>query len=105
MVKLNDLKNVTKVVKELLINHTSLRNDDDLLYRAVCFQYKPQVVHLSFGDVLKQRQNLGLPSFETVRRTRQKVQATYQELRAEKIVNEARKTKETEYREYARGSV
>lgn len=102
---MNDLKNVTKVVKELLTDHAVLRNDDDLLYRAVCFHHKPQVVHLSFAEVLTTRQILGLPSFETVRRTRQKVQATYPELKGTKRVREARKAKETEYREYARGGV
>lgn len=105
MIKLNELKSVTKIVKTLLKNKPCLRDDDDRLYAAVCILVNPDVMCFSFGEVLAVRNILGLPSFETVRRTRQKVQATYPELKGTKRVREGRKAKETEYREYARGSV
>ncbi len=104
-IRLKDLKSVTKIVKEILQNNPSLRNDDDLLYRKVCFYCMPQVVHLSFSEVLINRRVLGLPSFETVRRSRQKVQELYPELRATERVRGSRKAKETEYRKFARGEV
>ena len=102
---MNDLKKTTKMVKTLLKNKPDLRENDDLLYLAVCYLINAEIPGISFHSVLISRKKLGLPSFETVRRTRQKVQATYPELRAEKKVKEARKAKETEYREYARGGV
>ena len=102
---MNDLKKTTKIVKEILTNDPETRNDDDLLYRNVCKEIYPAVMTQFFGAVLRNRRIYGLPSFETVRRTRQKVQATYPELKGTKRVREARKAKETEYREYARGGV
>lgn len=105
MVELNELKKTTDLVKKLLIQFPELRNDDDLLYRNVCKEIYPAVMTQFFGAVLRNRRIYGLPSFETVRRTRQKVQATYPELKGTKRVREGRKAKETEYREYARGSV
>lgn len=105
MVELNELKRVTKIVKTLLENKPDLRENDDLLYLAVCYLINAEIPGITFHSVLVGRKKLGLPSFETVRRTRQKVQATYPELKGTKRVREGRKAKETEYREYARGSV
>lgn len=105
MIKLNKLKSVTKIVKEILTNDSETRNDDDLLYLTLCNILAPGIAKNSFSTVFLFRRNMGLPSFETVRRSRQKIQATYPELKGTKRVRKARKAKEKEYREYARESV
>mgnify|MGYP006992093064 FL=1 len=54
----------------------------------------------SFEDVLF---NEDLPSFETIRRARQKAQADFPNLRADKAVEAFRAERESEFREFARG--
>ena len=44
-----------------------------------------------------------LPSFESIRRARQKLQAEYADLRADKTVEDKRIEKQVEYLEFARG--
>jgi hypothetical protein len=45
------------------------------------------------------------PAFETVRRTRQKLQAEFPELSGNREVQEHREANEAVFRDYARGSV
>jgi len=47
----------------------------------------------------------GLPAFETVRRSRQKVQATYPDLAATGVVGAFRARNEKVYREFAKSEV
>ena len=57
---------------------------------------------LSFKDGLLMRQELDIPPFESVRRTRQKLQEKYPEFSASVAVSEARAKNETTYRDFAR---
>lgn len=54
----------------------------------------------SFEDVLF---NEDLPSFETIRRARQKAQADFPNLRADETVEAFRSEREAEFRDFARG--
>jgi hypothetical protein len=51
------------------------------------------------------RKDFGFPCFETVRRARQKLQATYPELKACEEVEAVRSENEEAVRDYARGVV
>ena len=56
----------------------------------------------SVPDFLMKLEQKGFPAFETVRRSRQKVQATYPNLAATGAVGEFRARNEKVYREFAK---
>lgn len=60
---------------------------------------------LSVPDFLMNMEQKGLPAFETVRRSRQKVQATYPDLAATGVVGAFRARNEKVYREFAKSEV
>lgn len=103
MGKANELRTTTKLVKEVLENFPATRNSDDLLYIKVCECINPIVINLSFKDMLLKRKEWQIPAFESVRRTRQKVQAKNPELAGNSTVEGHRKINECIFREYARG--
>lgn len=91
----------------VLESHPETRSSDDLLYYYICekklYEKGYGIVHMRFADVWLDRKEYGLPPFETVRRTRQKVQSQHPELRAAADVEAMRMALEDEYRDYARG--
>jgi len=57
---------------------------------------------MSFAEVMEQYKYLGLPSFESVGRTRRKLQAKYPELAGSARVRQLRAEGEKAYRKYAK---
>lgn len=106
---MKDLKTVTAVVRYILENYKQTRSCDGLLYLKVlehyAFKKGIELRMLSVPMFLTQMEQLGFPPFESVRRTRQKLQATYPHLAAADAVQGLRAEQEKEYREYARGEV
>lgn len=106
---MNDLKNVTQVVKEILVNNEKARNSDSILYLEVLqlYSYKngTSLNMLSVPYFLSHMDDLGFPAFETVRRTRQKIQATYPHLAASDKVRGFRTENEENFKAYALGSI
>ena len=98
------MKDLTKVVKKVLTEHKDSRDSD---FRTIGWVYailKPEVMSLPFKEVLWRHSELELPSFETIRRARQKLQHDHPELRGE--VYEKRMEKQTEYiDQFARGQL
>jgi hypothetical protein len=60
---------------------------------------------LSVPEFLPSIGEYGFSPFESVRRTRQKLQATYPHLSASEVVKAYRIKNETVYREFARGDI
>lgn len=89
---------VRELVHMTLKREPATRNSDRLLALRVyeCFGVSPSD---SIESVLM---DPDLPGFETIRRTRQKVQAEFPRLKADKAVEAMRAELETEYREFAR---
>lgn len=83
------------------------RNSDDYLYSTICraklLERGIDAYRISFVDAMRFRKQLGLPPYETVRRTRQKIQNKIPELRASEDVETMREVLEEEYKSYARG--
>lgn len=106
---MKDLKTVTAVVKEILTQYKQTRNCDGLLYLKVLeyYSYKKGIDlrMLSVPMFLQQMGELGLPGHETVRRSRQKLQARYPELAACETVEAFRAENERIVRAYARSEV
>lgn len=102
MKKLTELLTVSTIVRELLESIPETRNDDCFLYVLVCNRINPFSSTLNFADALINRQHYNLPTPETVRRTRQKMQAEFPDLAGSRKCREARKELEADFREYAR---
>ena len=95
------LKTIEKKVKAVLTAHEEARDDDMKLYLYVCSNCQPKVGTMPFERVMKEYRLLGIPPFESIRRTRQKLQADCPELAGNLRVRQLRATQEQIYREYA----
>lgn len=105
MGKLSELKATQDLVKYLLTTEPRTRNSDDFLYIRVCEIRGGEAVKRPFWDALLNRKQYGIPPFESVRRSRQKLQRAFPELAGSKDVEAQRKVNEEAFREYARGIV
>lgn len=104
---MNELKNTTALVKSLLEKDKKCRNSDSYLYLEVIEAIAKRdewcitLQGMSVSYFLLNMSQLGVPAFETVRRARQKLQASYPELASCDKVQEGRLEKELEYRAFA----
>lgn len=106
---MNKLKPTTKLVKAILEQDERTRNSDSFLYLKVLEHISLEKgIHLdgiTVPDFLLSMKVLGFPPFESVRRSRQKVQQHHPELAACDKVAGMRMIQESEFRSYARGEV
>ena len=102
-----NLKTTTGLVKAILEEDEKARNSDSYLYLRVLEEVgEQQGIYFQFWtvhDLLMCMADYNLPPFESVRRTRQKIQQTYPHLAACKKVEEQRTANEEVYRAYAQG--
>ena len=92
-------REVTPKVLQMLKEHPATRSNDRLLIREIytkCYGVNP---YAPFGEVVMRND---LPSFESIRRARQKVQEYCENLRAAEPVESIRIAEQEEYIEYAR---
>ena len=98
------MKDLTKIVEKVLREKKDARDSD---FRTIGWVYaivKPEVMNLPFKQVLWKHSDYDLPSFETIRRTRQKLQHDHPELRGKTY--EKRMEKQAEYIEkFVRGGL
>ena len=103
---MGEIRKVAKDVELFLAVDKKARNSDDYLYSLICqkklMDQNIDANKIAFADVMKNRKTLGLPPYETVRRTRQKIQQHHPELRANADVQAMREVKEEEFKNYAR---
>ena len=104
-----DLKNTTALVKSILEQDKQCRNSDSLLYLKVLSVIGKQkgidIEKMSVPYFLVNLHGAGFPGFETVRRTRQKIQQHNPELAACEAVEGFRAENEAVFRAYAVGDV
>lgn len=94
----DNLTKVTQMVWYILEKYPETRSSDRTLILYVYAEFfdtynEPFYMVMARDD---------LPSFESIRRTRQKIQQEHEELRAVKEVEDVRIAKQEEYIEYAR---
>ena len=89
------MKDLNEIVKEVLTTHKEARDDDFKVIGYVVKALNPEAMQLTFGQALWNHNKLNLPSFETIRRTRQKIQHDNPELRGELYLK--RMEKQAEY--------
>lgn len=106
---MKNLMTTTKLVKSILEEDKQARNSDSFLYLKVLERVAKEkginIWGMSVPVFLCNLKDYGLPPFESVRRTRQKVQQHHPELAACEKVEEMRMENEQIFRDYARGDV
>ena len=99
---MKNLKTIENKVKMILKKNEDARNDDMVLYLALCNLYLKDAGAIPLAEIMTQHKSLGLPSFESVSRTRRKLQALHPELAGCRPVQKLRATGEKAYRKYAK---
>ena len=102
MGKKEEIKSTHNIVEEILIKSKKARNSDDYLYVQVVKKINPQAVSMPFINVMHHVRDLGLPSYETVSRTRRKLQEDHPELWSDKTIKIYREAAEKDFEDYAR---
>lgn len=109
MKKRTELRNTTALVKDILEQDQKARNSDSFLYFQVLKRLgKEKDLDLDYVSVTVFLLNMaewGFPPFESVRRARQKLQAEFPELSANKTVAAHRAENEEAFRQFAREGV
>ena len=100
---MKNLQNIKAAVKTILEEEPQTRNSDSLLYLHVLKKVGDDLLTMPVRDFLANMGESEAPPFESVRRTRQKVQAECPWLAACPKVGEYRAENEQAYREFARG--
>lgn len=103
---MTNLKHTSDLVKALLRQDERCRNSDSYLYLRVLSVIAERkgidLKGITITDFLTNLHGTEFPIFESVRRSRQKVQELYPNLRACEPVQEFRSESELKYRAYAR---
>lgn len=106
---MDNLKTVSGLVKRILEQDSKARNTDNYLYLKVLEHYSGlngmDVSTMTVPTLLKELDQHNLPGFETVRRSRQKMQTTYPELAPSESIGRKRCKSEAIFRKYALSEV
>ena len=98
--KIARLRNIRKIVKEILENDKLARIDDCYLILKVVQRLYPEDYAKPFYVVMTEAKYKGI-SFESVTRARRQVQRQYPELKDDEVAK-IRDAEQEEYREFAR---
>ena len=98
------LNRMKERVTYLLEQYPRLRDDDFLLIGAVYHQFYGVEYGDSFLDVMKLHKERHLPSFESIRRTRQKVQEERLDLCSSKAKQREKQISFNNYYDFAKGN-
>ena len=103
-----ELQNTSHLVKVILEQDERARNSDSFLYFRVLgvlgMKFGIDINKMTVSDFLLNRVGYEFPGFETVRRTRQKVQQQFPELAGSAAVGKMRSDREKGFRAFARGN-
>ena len=106
MQTMKEIKSTAKIVEIILSTDKQARNSDSYLYLKV-LEYQAQQMGIDIRNIalvsfLANSDRWGFAPFETVRRTRQKLQAQFPALASTKEVQAFKDAQEETFREYAR---
>ena len=96
---MSKLMTIQQMVENILRQYPGTRSDDRELIQTLYGKYYGVDYYKPFGAVIRDK---NLPSFESIRRCRQKLQEQNEDLRGSKMSEDARLAKQVEYIEYAR---
>lgn len=96
------LTETKKIVKKLLNERPETRDSDNILILEVLNYIEPGIEFKPFNQVIAQCSEQGkFPTFETIRRTRQKIQSENPNLRASSDVEGMRLIQEHKFFEFS----
>ena len=101
-VDMDNLKTIEGKVRAVLQENEDTRNDDMVLYLALCNLYLADAGNMPLAQILTNHKELGLPSFESMGRTRRKLQERHPELLGSVRIQKIRAAGEKAYRKYAK---
>lgn len=107
------MKNELSALKGRIFFHLATdeaaRNSDDYLYYLLCVDALDDngidINNISLKDGILGRKVYNLPNYETVRRTRQKIQQVNECLRPSDETKKRRRAREAAWRKFARGEM
>ena len=106
---MDDLKTAQDLVMDILTTTPKARNSDNYLlyvvYARVGKMHGIDINQMSVPTFFLHLKEYGFPSPETIRRTRQKIQAAYPELAASDKVESFRYIQEEAFKKYAKGAI
>lgn len=88
--EMEQIRQVAGIVRGILEKHPDTRNSDNLLFIKVVESIDSDLLYKPMMDVLVHAKEYGIPPFESVRRSRQKLQEKFPELRGSKEVEAGR---------------
>lgn len=97
-----NLKKIQDIVEYQLSKSEEARDSDDVLYIAVLDYMRPNLSSQSLNYVFTHKNELNIPSYESVGRARRKLQAEKPWLKPSEEVRKYRADNEQKYLEYAR---
>lgn len=99
---MKNIKRTSDLVKAILKEEPKARDSFPYLYYMVCLAKNPKVLGMPFAQVIMNLNSLNLPPFESVRRSRQKLQSAYPELASSDEVEAQKAVNEEIVKNYAR---
>ncbi len=99
---MDSLKTIEGKVRSILQENEDARNDDMVLYLVLCNLYLNHAGSMPLAEIMTRYKELGLPSFESVGRTRRKLQERHPELLGSLRRQKIRAAGEKAYRKYAK---
>lgn len=88
--EMKQIRQVAGIVQGILEKHPDTRNSDNLLFIKVVESIDSDLLYKPMMDVLVHAKEYGIPPFESVRRSRQRLQEKFPELRGSKEVEAGR---------------
>ena len=101
MMEMKNIRRTAELVREILENFPETRSNDNRLFIRVIEHIDSSLLHRPLEEVLKNSKEYGIPPFESVRRSRQKLQADNSYLRASKAVEAEREANRQIVEDYA----
>lgn len=97
-----NLYNTKERTFRILKEHPEARNSDEVLISMVDTDINPTVAKMPYWVVMHNRAKYGLPTCESIRRCRQKLQSEHPELGSHEKIARVKREREKEYREFVR---
>ena len=99
---MENLKTLEGKVRIILEKNKDARDDDMVLYLALCNDCLANAGEIPLAEIMERHKSLGLPGFESVSRTRRRLQARYLELMSSVPVQAKRAAGEKDFRRYSK---
>ena len=102
MNKRKEIETTERIVKKILIKDKKARNSDNYLYIKVIKYLNNGAEERPFNEVMINLKKMGLPCYETVSRTRRRIQAEHPELWSDATIKRYREEAEKDFEDYSR---